>query len=160
VVKKPITGKSVMTYENINANIMGLNTGIDLKIIESNLSFLYGENLSNSTALSEISPLAVTSTIHFPEVFGLKISAIHHYENAMKRIDPVLNETTSAAWNTISLNFSYSISNIILNFEVDNILNHNYSRHLSYSRNPFASGMKVYDPGRTFRFTIYYDKFF
>src|SRR5690606_21561723 len=48
VVKKPITGKAVMTYENINANIMGINTGIDFNFLESNLSFLYGENLTNS----------------------------------------------------------------------------------------------------------------
>ena len=85
---------------------------------------------------------------------------IRDSENAMKRIDNLLKESASAAWNTVSLNVSYGISNFILNFEVDNILNHNYSRHLSYARNPFASGMKVYDPGRTFRFTIYYDKLF
>lgn len=160
VVKKPITGKAVMTYENINANILGINTGVDFKFLESNLSFLYGENLTNSSALSEISPLAVTTTVHFPEVIGINISATHQYENGMKRVDPLLNETTSAAWNTISLNLSYSIGNIGLNFEVDNLLNYNYSRHLSYVRNPFASGMKVFDPGRTFRFTIYYDKLF
>jgi len=160
VVKKPITGKAVMTYENINANIMGINTGVDFKFLESNISFLYGENLSNSSALSEISPLAVTTTLHLPELVGIKVSATHRYENAMKRIDNLLKESASAAWNTVSLNVSYGISNFILNFEVDNILNHNYSRHLSYARNPFASGMKVYDPGRTFRFTIYYDKLF
>ena len=160
VVKKPITGKAVMTYENINANIMGINTGVDFKFLESNISFLYGENLSNSSALSEISPLTVTTTISLPELVGIKVSATHRYENAMKRIDNLLKESASAAWNTVSLNVSYGISNFILNFEVDNILNHNYSRHLSYARNPFASGMKVYDPGRTFRFTIYYDKLF
>ena len=160
VVKKPITGKAVMTYENINANIMGINTGVDFNFLESNLSFLYGENLTNSSALSEISPLAVTTTLFFPEIIGLKMSATHHYENGMKRIDPLLNESTSSAGNTVSVNLSYNISNIVLNFEVDNVLNHNYSRHLSYARNPFASGMKVYDPGRSFRFTIYYDQLF
>lgn len=160
VVKKPITGKAVMTYENINANIMGINTGIDFNFLESNLSFLYGENLTNSSALPEISPLAVTTTLSLPEILGLKISATHHYENAMKRIDPLLNESTSAAWNTVSVNLSYNIRNVVLNFEIDNVLNHNYSRHLSYARNPFASGMKVYDPGRSFRFTIYYDQLF
>ncbi len=160
IVKKPITGKAVMTYENINANIMGINTGVDFKFLESNISFLYGENLSNSSALSEISPLSVTTTVRLPEVIGIKVSATHRYENAMKRIDYLLNETASAAWNIVSINLSYEVSNFILNFEVDNLLNHNYSRHLSYARNPFSSGMKVYDPGRTFRFTIYYDKFF
>ena len=160
VVKKPITNKSVMTYENINANIMGINAGVDLKYIESSLSYLYGENLTNSGVLSEINPLSVTTSIRAPQFYGIKLSAVHHYENSMKRVVAALNESTSAAWNTIALNVSYSISNLVLNFEVDNLLNHNYTRHLSYTRNPFSSQTKVYDPGRTFRFTIYYDKLF
>lgn len=160
VVKKPITGKAVMTYENINANIMGINAGVDFKFLQSNLSFLYGENLSNSSALSEISPLTVTTTLNAPEFLGIKLSATHRYENAMKRIDPLLKELTSAAWNTVAANISYRLRNLVLNFEIDNLLNHNFSRHLSYARNPFSNQTKVFDPGRTFRFTVYFDNVF
>ena len=155
VVKKPITNKSVMTYENINANIMGINAGVDLKYIESSLSYLYGENLTNSDVLTEINPLSITTSLLAPQFYGIKLSAVHHYENSMKRVVAALNESTSAAWNTIALNVSYSISNLVLNFEVDNLLNHNYTRHLSYTRNPFSSQTKVYDPGRTFRSVSY-----
>lgn len=160
VVRKPITGKSVMTYDNVNANIMGVNAGVQFPLIQSYLSYLYGENLSTSSALAEIVPLSLATTINAPEFWGFNLSITHRYENSMKRIDKSLNESTSAAWNTLAANISYRIKNLVLNFEVDNILNHNYSKHLSYARNPFASGMKVYDPGRTFRFTVYYDKLF
>jgi iron complex outermembrane recepter protein len=35
-------------------------------------------------------------------------------------------------------------------FAVDNLLNHYYYEHLSYYRDPFASGIKVPEPGRNF----------
>ncbi len=160
VVKRPITGKAVMTYDNVNANIMGLNAGVEFRLIQSYLSYLYGENLSTSSSLAEITPLSLTTTINAPEFSGFNLSVTHRYENAMKRVDKSLNESTSAAWNTLAANISYKIKNLVLNFEVDNLLNYNFSRHLSYARNPFSSQTKVYDPGRTFRFTVYFDNVF
>lgn len=160
VVKKPITNKGVMTYDNISASIMGLNAGVDFNYVKSYLSFLYGENLSGHSPLSEISPLSVTTTLTAPEFWNIRISATHRYENAMKRVDKSLNEITSSAWNTIAADVSYRLKNLVFNFEVDNLLNNNFSRHLSYARNPFSSQTKVFDPGRTFRFTVYFDNVF
>jgi iron complex outermembrane recepter protein len=160
IVKKNIAAKGVMTYDNINAAIMGVNLMLNYKFFETNLSYLYGENLINPGALAEITPLVVTSKIDLPEFSNFSFSIIHRYENSQKRIDNQLNEFPSSAWNTISLGVRYKFSDLVLNIEAENLLNHNYSRFLSYSRNPFSAGTKVFDPGRTFRLSLYYNKLF
>jgi len=35
-------------------------------------------------------------------------------------------------------------------FVVENLIDHYYYEHLSYYRNPFASGVKVPEPGRNY----------
>lgn len=148
--------KNYLTYDNIEAALFGVNLSATFSFLETSLSYLYGENLSASTALSEISPLSVTSKVIFPEFSGINLYASHRYENSQKRINNQLNEIPSASWNILGIGAGYKYSNLNITFEVDNLLDHNYSRHLSYTRNPFSSGAKVYEPGRTFRLTLYY----
>lgn len=159
-VVKRSAAKNYLTYDNIKALLMGLNLSAQLNFFETYLSYIYGENVTNSTPLAEISPLSITSKITLPEVYNLNFYITHTYQNTQKRIDINLMETPSAAWNTIGIGADYQYSNLRFLLEVDNLLNHNYSRHLSYARNPFASGMKIYEPGRTFRLTVYFDKLF
>ncbi len=159
IVKK--TGmKNNLTYNNINAAFLGLNVSAILQYFETYLSYLYGENTTDSSPLAEVTPLSVKSKISLPAVFDINVFITHTYENAQKRIDTELNELASCAWNTVGAGIRYSFTNLSFDFEVENLLNHNYSRHLSYTRSPFASGAKVIDPGRTFRLTLYYDKIF
>jgi len=160
IVKIKSLSKMAMTYENINAAIIGINFNAEIKFIGVDLSYLYGENITDSKPLSEIAPFSITSTFNLPIIYGLKISFVHRYENSMKRIDNSVSETQSSAWNTISLNSSTNIGDFTFGLEIDNLLNFNFSRHLSYVRNPFSSGVKVYDPGRSVRLTVYYDKIF
>jgi iron complex outermembrane recepter protein len=152
--------KSHLTYDNIDAALLGINASAVLPYFETYISSLYGENTTNSSPLAEITPLAVKSKLNLPDIFDLKVFFTHKYENVQKRIDIELNELASAAWNSFGAGVRYRYANLSFDFEVENLLNHNYSRHLSYTRSPFASGVKVYDPGRTFRLTLYYDSIF
>jgi iron complex outermembrane receptor protein len=43
-----------------------------------------------------------------------------------------------------------SYSKLSASFVVDNLLDHYYYEHLSYFRDPFASGVKIPEPGRNF----------
>jgi iron complex outermembrane receptor protein len=70
----------------------------------------------------------------------------------------MLNESATPSWNKFDLGLAYSFSSFTLNLEVDNIANQNYYQHLSYFRNPFSSGARVYEPGRTIRLRILYNQ--
>lgn len=152
--------KNVLTYQNVNAMIGGVNLNVKYKYFQSNISYIYGENIDNNNPLPEIMPLSVTNILEFPEIWDIQSAIIHRYENFQPRIDSDLNEFQSDSWNTFSVRFGYKIKDIAIRIEADNLLNHNYFRHLSFARNPFSAGLRVYEPGTTLRLTIVYDKIF
>ncbi|MEJ2613831.1 MAG: hypothetical protein P8Z35_02645 [Ignavibacteriaceae bacterium] len=147
------------TFGNIDALIAGLNFHFNYgKYLESDLSYTYGENRTDNKALIEILPLQISTKITSPKVYNIKLYIKHTYENAQKRIDPVFGETASSAWNNIDAGFIWDYTSFTFSLTVENILNNNYSRYLSYLRNPFASGMRIVEPGTTIRtnFRYYY----
>jgi iron complex outermembrane receptor protein len=76
------------------------------------------------------------------------------------RIDPSLNETTTPAWNTIDLGAVYSASTFLISLELENLTNTLYYKHLSYLRDPFASGYRVIEPGTTVRLNFVLNQVF
>lgn len=152
--------KPYQSFENIDALITGVNLQAKILFLESSISFLYGENLHKKTPLAEISPLGVTNKLILPEIYGLKCWITHSYENTQKRVDAYLKESQSEAWNILGLSFIYDFNNFRIRLDAENILDHHYSPYLSFVRNPFSSGNRVYEPGRSLRLTMIYDKIF
>lgn len=160
VVKKMKTMKPAMTYENVNALIAGTNITFSYKWIESNLTYLWGENYDSKKPLAEIAPLSVFTTIRSPELSGFRFTLSHRYENAQTRINDDLKEYKTAAWNSVGLGIEYSYNFLTFSLQGFNLLNHNYVRYLSYSRNPFSAGTPVYEPGRSINFSVSMNKLF
>lgn len=155
--------KKAQTYSNVNAVIFGINATLKFEdYFESNIQYLYGENISSKSPLAEIAPLTIVSKIVTSSISNfITLGIEHRWENAQKRVDTELNETPSRAWNRISLFLDFDVLHKLhLRFEINNLLNANYSNFFAYSRNPFSAGTKVYEPGRTFRLTIFYDSSF
>ncbi|MFA5510978.1 MAG: hypothetical protein WC313_00895 [Candidatus Kapaibacterium sp.] len=150
-------GKNVLTYRNTNALITGVNLNLKYNFIQSSISYVYGENTSNRNPLPEIMPLSVTNMIELPTVLNIVPVIIHRFENYQPRIDTELNEFSSDSWNTLALRLSYNYKGAVFMLEANNLLNHNYYRHLSFARNPFSAGSRVYEPGTVLRFTLVYD---
>jgi iron complex outermembrane receptor protein len=66
-------------------------------------------------------------------------------------VDPNLNEEPTPSWQRVDVGFRYAGRHGQLVLEVENATNELYTQHLSYLRNPFASGQRVWEPGRTVR---------
>ncbi len=158
VTRKTKPMKSVMTYENINALIAGTNLTFRYHWLESNLSFLWGENLENKKPLAEIAPLSIYSVLRLPEIYGLNISINHRHENTQTRVNEDLKEYKTPSWNSLGVIVGYTIKDVTFNFQINNLLNHKYARYLSSSRSPFSAGNLVYDLGRYITFTINLNK--
>lgn len=159
-VKKMKMMKPSLTYENVNAVIAGTNLIFRYEWLESNVSFLWGENYDSKKALAEIAPLSTYTLVRFPSIEGFTLSINHRYENSQTRINEDLKEFKTAAWNSVGMGLEYSIDYVTFNFQANNLLNHNYQRYLSYSRSPFSAGMAVYEPGRSFSLTVSFNKSF
>ncbi len=154
LTKKSIDQKAFLTYQNIDASILGTNLNVRYKYFEINSSYVWAENKTNNSPLSEIPPLKVSTKLISPEYENFIIYLKHTYSDAQLRVDELLNETVSPAWNKFDLGLLYSYRGYNLSVEIENLFNANYFQHLSYLRDPFSSGLKVFEPGRVFRISL------
>jgi iron complex outermembrane receptor protein len=70
------------------------------------------------------------------------------------RVDSSLNEEETPGWMTTDLRAGLKYGVVSLYAGVENLLDKQYFSHLSYLRDPFASGEKVPENGRTFYATV------
>ncbi|MBV6444423.1 MAG: hypothetical protein LC102_08975 [Ignavibacteriales bacterium] len=143
-----------VTYRNINALLAGVNFVLEYKYIDFIASYTWGNNQSDDEPLSEIQPLKLTTKLTSPEWMNVRAFVRHTWSDAQTRIDPFVNETVTAAWNKLDLGLTGEFGGLKVIFEIENLTNANYGTHLSYSRDPFRAGTKVYDPGRVFRLSF------
>lgn len=143
--------KPYTTYENVNAYILGLNFDFEWKFIQMNASYTYAQNTTNDSPLSEIQPLSILTKLTSPAFYNMLVYLKHTYNDAQIRVDELLNESTTPAWNKIDIGAVYNAESFLISLEVENITNALYYQHLSYLRDPFTSGDRVFEPGTTVR---------
>jgi len=160
LTKAMVDEKSYMTYENINAFMLGLNFGFEWKFIVSKVSYTYAQTTTNDSPLSEIQPFTFSTKITSPIFFNTLVYLKHTYNDAQTRVDATLNETTTPAWNRLDIGAVCTAGSFLISLDVENLTNALYYQHLSYLRNPFASGNKVFEPGRTVRLNLRFDSVF
>ncbi|VAX19705.1 hypothetical protein MNBD_IGNAVI01-2759 [hydrothermal vent metagenome] len=140
--------KPVQSYENINAQLIGTNFSFTSEFADLNLSYTYGQNLTNKLPLSEIRPFEVNFKLRSPKFWSMFFLAAITYEAEQTRVDPILSESTTPAWYKADIGIKYELDHLKINLMIENVTNQLYYRHLSYLRNPFASGFHVFEPGR------------
>jgi iron complex outermembrane receptor protein len=78
----------------------------------------------------------------FGEVSGLAVAR-------QDKVDATLLETPTAGYALMGLKGGVHHKRLRLSAGVDNILDRFYYDHLSFQRDPFRSGTRIPDPGRT-----------
>lgn len=144
------------TFDNINALLAGITVKAAGPFTETRLVYTYGENRSSGKPLTEIQPLQWMTTVKSPEWNSLQGWMRHTWENAQKRVDSSLLETESKSWNKVDAGISGTLFSFRVDLEAENLLNETFTKHLSYVRDPFSSGTRVVEPGRSFRLNLRY----
>lgn len=144
------------TYYNTNALLAGLNLMLTSKYLDFEANYNWGENSETSEPLAEIRPFSTRARLKYTPVYDLLFSLTHIFEYTQTRVAKSIGEFTSPSWNRFDLGVAYRLKDLKLFVNIENILNHNYYRHLSFARNAFSSGMRVYEPGTLFRLSIEY----
>jgi iron complex outermembrane recepter protein len=148
------------SYENVDAWMAGGELGSQLALplnlyLNGSLSYTYARNETNGTPLSEIPPLKGMAGIRYDD--GMFIAEV--FENMaapQRRVDPALNEGKTAGWATTNFKAGVSYNSMTFFAGVDNILDKQYYTHLSYQRDPFSTGVKVPETGRSFYVMLTY----
>ncbi len=154
--KKKAGATNYVTYRNIGAMMSGVNFVLEYKFVEMTASYTYAENKSDTSPLAEIPPLKVTTRLVSPKWMDMTFYLRHTYSDGQTRTDINLGETSTPAYNKLDFGFTGEFKSLKFSMEIENLLNINYYSHLSYFRDPFKSGMKVYEPGTTVRINVGY----
>lgn len=72
------------------------------------------------------------------------------------RVDGNLGEQPTAGWMTTDIRAGFNFRSLSIFGGVNNLLDKHYYDHLSYQRDPFATGVKVPENGRNFYITVLY----
>jgi len=97
--------------------------------------------------LPEMPPLRVWSALRYAHRWAfaeLGTVAV----NRQSLVDADLNEVPTAGYGLLNLKLGFTHRKLSGSFTVDNLLDRFYYEYLSYYRDPFASGVKVPEPGR------------
>lgn len=154
--RKSAGGTNFVTYRNINAMLAGANFAFEYKFIDILASYTWAENRSDATPLAEIMPLRVVTKLTSPKWMDMVFFVRHTWSDGQTRVDPAVSETVTPAWNRLDAGVSGEFRGIKASLEVENITNANYQSHLSYFRDPFKAGFKVYEPGLMVRLNFGY----
>jgi len=136
--------------------LIGTNFSFKSEYADLNFSYTYGQNLTNDSPLSEIRPFESTLKLRSPKFWEMVLFANLTYEAEQTRVDLMLNENTTPAWYKADIGIRYKLDHLNISLTIENITNQLYYKHLSYLRNPFASGVDVFEPGRNIYLSFTY----
>jgi iron complex outermembrane receptor protein len=97
--------------------------------------------------LSEIPPLASRSVLRFDNgrVWG-EIEAI--IAARQSKVDAGLNEEPTAGHELVNLRLGVTVKTLRIWLGLGNVFDAGFVEHLSYQRDPFRSGVRIFEPGR------------
>jgi len=139
------------TYDNIDARMWGAEFGSQLALpfdlfVKGTLSYVRGENEDTGSPLAEIPPLAGTLSLRYDN--GLWFAeATERFADSQDRVDLSLQEETTPGWGVTDLKGGANWDRWSVVGGINNLFDRYYFSHLSYQRDPFASGVKVPEIG-------------
>jgi iron complex outermembrane recepter protein len=155
-----VMNATARSYQNVNARMHGGEFLISYLFtkrlfVSSDLSYVRGtrdvapEKGILDQDLAEIPPLRSRTSLRydtggfFGEIEGM-------FEGAQTNVDSTLGEQPTAGNGIANLRGGVNYKTLSLKLSLNNIFGRYYYEHLSYQRDPFRSGARVYEPGRNF----------
>lgn len=140
------------TYRNVDAEIYGGEASIRVKLPSNfyagtGVSYARGINTTEQVDLAEMPPIRGNAYVrwdnekYFAEMEGAFAATQSH-------LDPLIGEIRTPGWGIGNLKAGAEFSGMKFVAGVRNVFDRFYYQHLSYSREPFASGVRIPEPGR------------
>ncbi len=153
---------TLKSYQNVDASIWGAEVGSQLSLpldlfLRGALSYNEGWNKDGGRPLAEMPPLRGMVALRYDNgVFFAEVA--ENLAREQDRVDSALNEQPTAGWATTDIRGGYNYRGLSVYAGIYNLLDKQYYSHLSYLRDPFASGVGVRVPenGRNFYVTVAY----
>lgn len=154
MISRTVGTRAYQTYDNFNMQYVSAHLNAQWNWVAVSTGYTYAERTATHTPLAEIPPFFVSYTLTSPLVGKSQVYWRQTYNDAQTRVDRLLTEIPTTSWHRVDIGASYLFGQVKLSMEVENLFDKLYSQHLSYLRDPFASGVRVYEPGRTVRLNL------
>ncbi len=157
-----VTNLSARSYRSVDATLTGAEVQAvasisDRLFASADVSYVQGRQAANPAAgvnsewLAEMPPTRsrvalryeqrVTRGSLFAEIEGI-------YSAEQSHVDTDLHESETPAYALLGARVGGSFRRARFSVGLSNLLDRTYTEHLSYQRDPFRTGAKVYEPGR------------
>ncbi len=154
-----VMNTSARSYSNVDATLLGgeanaVATLTDRLFLSGDVSYVRGSQQANasrsisSTVLPETPPLRARTALRY-DTGSLWLEAEGVFSAAQTRVDAELGEQATPGWGIANLKAGGSLAGFTLTAGITNLFGRLYYESLSYLRDPFRSGAKVPEPGRS-----------
>jgi iron complex outermembrane receptor protein len=147
------------SYEAVDARMYGGEVSFSVGLARALLlsggtSYVRGIHFAQQAAglpksdLAETPPLKARASLRYGR--RLFFSEINAAASApQNRVDMLLLETRTPGYALLGCDVGMHHSRFSMSVGVDNLLNRYYREHLSFQRDPFRSGVRIPEPGRS-----------
>ena len=151
LTRRAIGAAMYQTYEGVEALMAGASLNTSWRYVDAGVNWNWGERTEDHSPLAEVQPLVFSLTVRTPHVGAFHGRILYEHATGQDRVDADMGEITTHAWDRFDLALVTETERARLTLEVHNLFNELYTQHLSYLRNPFSAGLRVFEPGRTVR---------
>ena len=154
-----VMNATATSYANVDATLLGGElTGVatltDQLFLSGDVSWVRGSQAADpargitSTNLQEMPPLRGRAALRwdngrfFAEAEGV-------FSAAQNRVDADIREQPTPGWGVGNLKAGANVASFTLTIGVGNLFDRAYYESMSYVRDPYRSGVRVPEPGRT-----------
>jgi iron complex outermembrane receptor protein len=161
-----VMNSNARSYQNVNARMYGGEFLVSYLFtrrlfLNSDLSYVRGTRDIDPASgiltpdLAEMPPLrSRTSLRYYTGRFLGEIEGV--FAGAQENVDTTLGEQPTAGYGIANVRAGMNFKGASLMVGLDNLFGRKYYEHLSYQRDPFRSGARVYEPGRNLLVQISY----
>jgi len=155
-----VMNTTARSYANVDATLLGgelsgVATLTDRLFLSGDVSYVRGSQDADpakqiySTNLAEMPPLRGRAGLRYDTGrFWGEAEGI--FSAAQNRVDTDLEETPTPGWGIANLRLGANVGGFTLTAGVANLFDRLYTQSLSYQRDPYRSGVRIPEPGRTF----------
>jgi len=161
-----VMNSSARSYANVDATFVGgeaqaVLTVTDRIFISGNLSYVRGRQEEDparnitSPNVAEMPPLNGRAALRY-DTGRLSAELEGVFSSSQEDVDASLGETRSPGWGIANLKVGLQAGGFSVTAGVSNVFDRAYFESLSYQRDPFRNGTRVYEPGRNLWATVGY----
>jgi iron complex outermembrane receptor protein len=155
-----VMNTSARTWANVDATLRGGELAAVVPLagrlfLSGDLSYVRGTKDTNPAAgitdadLAEMPPLRVRTALRFDDGRFYAV-AEGVFCASQRRVDSALKEEPTGGWGVANVLAGFRQRRLVVTVGVSNLFDRRYVEHLSYQRDPYRSGVRVPEPGRSF----------